>query len=263
LTATPGVGKRPNTSGGANSVSTERGRATRELFKLEWDYPVWRGTEAPKSEGTSVKALRHALPREEALRFLAGKDPRPLLVLRECSVCNTTDDALLSREADNEKTLILARWFHCVKLPVDVVQPDHPFNALFPNDDAEHLFVSAVDGSSKLPLESDTSRRELWTSMTQVLGGAYVLDPNTAYKEVVRRLDRLETLAGRVDELGLRKGELMEKPKVDPDAVRKVAAELTDVKKQLDGERAEIARLARLELKTGDAKTAAPAKVVR
>jgi hypothetical protein len=244
-------------------VANDRSRVTRELFKLEWDYPVWHEPDAPKSEGTSVKALRHALPRDEALRFLAGKDPRPLLVLRECAVCNKTDDALLSRDSDNEKTLILARWFHCVKLPVDVVQPDHPFNALFPNNDAEHLFVSAVDGSSKLPLESDTSRRELWASMTQVLGDAYMLDPNAAYKEVVRRLDRVSSLTEHVEQLGLRKSELMEKPKVDPDVVRKVAAEITDVQKQLDGERAEIAKLSKLELKTGDAKNAAPAKAAR
>lgn len=245
------------------AVSTERTRATRDLFKLEWEYPVWKDPEVSKSEGTAVKALRHALPREEALRFIAGKDPRPLLVLRECAVCNKTDDALLTRGVDNEKTLILARWFHCVKLPVDVVQGDHPFNALFPNDDAEHFFVCAVDGSSKLGLESDTSRRDLWNSMTQVLGAAYVVDPNAACKEIVRRLDHMDVLGGKVDELERRRGELMEKPKVDPKLVQKIEADIAEARQELDLDRAEIARLGKLEFKTADAKAAGPAKATR
>jgi hypothetical protein len=63
--------------------------------------------------------------------------------VRECKVCNKTDDALLRPGAQNERTILLSRWFHCVKVPVDVLQPDHPFNALFPDTKSEHLFVSA------------------------------------------------------------------------------------------------------------------------
>ena len=64
----------------------------------------------------SVETKR-TLPPEEAYAMLAGEDHRPLLVLRECMTCNGTDDALMTRKADNERTMLLSRWFHCVKLP--------------------------------------------------------------------------------------------------------------------------------------------------
>ena len=188
-----------------------------------------------------------------------------MLVVRECPVCEKTDDALLSKESDNEKTLILSRWFHCVKLPVDVTKADHPFNALFPDDDAEHLFVSDVDGAGKVPLESDTSRVELNASMTQVLSRAYAIDPNAPYKDIVRRLDRIDALDGNAHELALKKSELMETVNVDPARVKKLDAELNDVKTQIAAERGEIEKLSKLELKPAGAQSApnAPGKAGR
>jgi hypothetical protein len=250
---------------GPASVATGRSEGSRELMKLAWDYPVFVATEAPKSEGTAVKAARKALPREDAIRHIAGKDPRPLLVLRECPVCERTDDALLSKDYDNEKTLILSRWFHCVKLPTDVIKSDHPFNALFPDDETEHLFVADVDGAGRMPLESDTSRVELNASMTQVLARAYAADPMVAYKEIVRHLDRIDALDGKARDLELKKTELMETVKIDPAKVKKVDAEVTEIKAQIATERGEIEKLSKLELKPAGAAVApsAPGKADR
>ena len=235
----------------ATSGPVPRGPSTRELLKLGWDYPVHQATEAPRSEGTSVRAPREALPREAAMRFIAGKDPRPLLVLRECSFCNKTDDALLTPGIDNERTMFLARWFHCVKLPVDVILPDHSFNALFPNDDAEHLFVSAVDGSTKAPLEADTSRVDLWSAMGKVLAAAYVKDPMIAYKEVHQVFDRLDVLDQKLAELDIKKSGIMESPSPDLAKLKRVEAEIGEVRKEIASNREEIARLSKLDLKPG------------
>lgn len=224
---------------------------------------MWTAPEAPRSESTGVRAARGALSREEALRHLAGRDPRPLLVLRECVVCNKTDDALLSKTESNEKTLIFSRWFHCVKLPVDVIEPSHPFNALFPSNDTEHLFVSAVDGSGKVPLESDTSQTELWAAMTKVLANAYAADPNSTYREIVRHLDLIDVLDGKARDLGLRQSALMETPKVDVAKVKKLEAEVADLKRQIAAERAEIDRCSKLDFKPVAPANAGASKVVR
>ena len=231
------------------STPAPRGNSARELLKLSWIYAVHEGQEAPKSDATAVKAPRSALPRDQALAALAGDDPRPLLVLRECAVCNKTDDALLKPGIDNEKTLFLARYFRCVKLPVDVLQPDHPFNALFPDKKSEHLFVSSRDGSQKLPLESDTSRIELWSAMSQVLAAHYTKDPVEAYKANRIALDKLDQLDQRIVELETRKSGLLEDPTAAKSKVRKVEAELEKTKKQIAAVREEIAQTTTIPLK--------------
>jgi hypothetical protein len=230
-------------------------------MKLNWDYPVYAATGGPRSDDTAVKARRSALTREEALKVLAGKDPRPLLVLRECPVCNKTDDALLTPDTDNEKTLIYSRWFHCVKLPVDVVSADHPFHALFPTDESEHLFVSAPDGSGKIPLESDTSRPELWSSMLQVLTAAYAQSPAEALKGIVRHIDRIDVLHHKITELEGKRSELMEKPHVDPAKIKAVQDDIDTTKVLVATERTAIEELSRLDLRPAAPETSpVPAK---
>lgn len=242
----------------------ERSAATRELMKLTWDYPVYAVTEGPRSEGTTVKAKRSALSLAEAMRAVAGNDPRPLLVVRECSVCNKTDDALLTPGVDNEKIMLYSRWFHCVKLPVDVRQPDHPFNALFPSDDSEHLFVSKVDGSQRIPLESDTSRTELVASMDHVLAATYAAAPSEAVKSILRSLDRIDALHIKLAELTNRKGELMERPSADTAKIKAVQEEIDSVKALVAAQRTAIEEVSKIELRPADQPGASvPAKAGR
>ena len=169
------------------STPRERGSTAKAVLKVEWTYPVYNVEQSQKT-GSVAKLARRALSAEEAFRFVAGNDPRPLLVLRECLTCNGTDDALLSKGADNERTFLLSTWFHCVKLPVDVMQKDHPFYEMFGHDNVEHLFVSTRDGSLKVPLESDTSRTQLWDSMSQVLNASYTRDTQPVVKLMQKSL---------------------------------------------------------------------------
>jgi hypothetical protein len=226
-----------------------RGPTTRELLKLDWDYVVYT-PDVSRSDGTAVKAQREALPIGTAFQRIAGTDRRPLLVLRECSVCNKTDTALLRPGSDNERTIVLSRWFHCVKLPVDVIEPDQPFNALFPTNDAEHLFVCSVDGSSRIPLESDTSRPELWAAMTKVLAASYSKDANTATKEILKTHDKLDALDAHLGELVKTRDDALENPgRLDKDKIQKLEKEIEASKKEIDALLKSIDRLAKLDLK--------------
>ena len=207
---------------------------------MDWDFPVYRAPDEVRGTGTAPVAVRRALTREEALRFVAGTDPRPLLVLRECTVCNKTDDALLKGGPDNDRTLVLSRFFHCVKLPVDVIDPSHPFNALFPDNESEHLFVSLAGGESKVALESEGSRTDLWAGMGRVLELAYDKNPSGSYADVLKRIDKLDLLDFKIAEIEARKGLEMESARPDRKKVDAMDGEIAGLKGQIAAEKAAI-----------------------
>jgi len=219
------------------------------MLSIRWEFPTYVTTASPAKAGTQVKEARRALTREEALSYLAGKDQRPLLVLRECARCNKTDDALLQPGVDNEKVAFLARWFRCVRLPIDVVQPDHPFHALFPGDSSEHLFVITADGSTKRALESDTSRTELCSAMSSVLASSYVKDPTPLYKDIHVFGDQLDGLDNAVRELEKKRATLMEARIPDKKKLARIDGEIATVKKQIGEKLATIAKASKIDLK--------------
>lgn len=207
------------------------------MLKLGWEYPVY---EPPKNdkEGRTVAAVaQRALTREAALAYIAGKDPRPLLVLRECKVCNGTDDALLSRgNVDNEKTFLLSRWFHCVKLPVSVMEKNHPFHNLFADENPEHMFLSSADGVTRVPFESERSRVELWNAMTTVLKATYAKEPEGMVRKMERTIDSFDEVDRKIDDAERRIDQLLETEGPDSRKLKKVREDLDVLKK----ERAEL-----------------------
>lgn len=225
---------------------------------MKWDYAVHRAQQE-NGDATAVRQ-RTALSYADAVAYIRGKDPRPLLVLRECKTCNKTDNALLRPgSAENEKTILYSRWFHCVKLPVDVIQPDHPFNALFKDNNAPHFFVGTNDGATTLPLETATSRTELWNSMTKILTQAYRKDPTSNFQDVSHELDKLDVLDSRVSDLERQKSDLLESAgKLDASKVRKIDADLKEAQKDIAQISKTIDRLMNVDLKP--ALAAAPAK---
>jgi hypothetical protein len=228
-------------------------------LQLEWDYPVYAEPEE-KSSGTTAKRQRRALAVEAAYAFIAGDDPRPLLVLRECKQCNGTDTALLQGGPDNERTQLLARWFHCVKLPVDVREPDHPFNALFPREDAEHLFVSAPDGSGRVGLESEGSRTEIWKAMGGVISAEYAKKADASMKRIAMLLDDLDVVDSRRREVQLRRDEILQEDGPESSKLKKIERDLGRIDAELQELHEEIAEASVLELKRANPGEQQPAK---
>lgn len=236
------------------------GPTSRELLQIRWDYPVYGGGPATASDGAEHAELRHALTREEALRFIARDDPRPLLVLRECSYCNRTERALLTPGADNEKTILLSRWFHCVRLAMDVSEHDHPLHALFPRDDAEHLFVCAADGSGRIGLEAATSRSDLWSAMTSTITQAYAVDPTPAYKQLATLIDGFDLTDQRLIDLQEKRSRLMEGEHFDPAELRKLDEQIAELREQVARDLQRVEKLSRCTLPATTTKNAAPAR---
>jgi hypothetical protein len=232
-----------------------RGPSSKSLLKLAWSYPVYMPPEEFATEGqTQAKAVRRALPAADAFAVLAGDDPRPLLVLRECFVCNGTDDALLSKGVDNEKTFLFSRWFNCVKLPPDVLEDDHPFRNLFPGGTSEHLFMASRDGSLRIPLESERSRAELWDSMLKVLTADYRSDPTRSVKDIQRVLDRLDRADLRVAELQTRVDELLETDGPDSPKLAKLQKQLAAAHAEREDLLSRVSKASELQLKEHAAK---------
>jgi len=228
-------------------TEVQHGPSAKKELVIRWDHPVYVRTTLASPGTTSVES-KQALPREEAMRVLAGDDPRPMLVLRECSHCVETDQGLLLPGIDNERTILLARWFHCIKLPVDVVEKSHAFNALFPDRASEHLFVCHADGSGKIPLESEGSRVELWGAMTRIVAEAYGRDPSTPTRDVSKLVDKLDTLDARQRELEKRCDDLIESSvRLDQGKLDKVREEIDVVKREIAQALETIERATRAE----------------
>ena len=80
--------------------------------------------------------------------------------MRECNICRGHDLSILSEAQQNDRTLLLSRWFHCVKLPNHVFDPVHPFYGLFGDPritkrTAPHLFVVGWEGAEPIPFDGE------------------------------------------------------------------------------------------------------------
>jgi hypothetical protein len=229
--------------------STPRSASSRKYLEIEWTYPVHQEEREAPVAGTVARRARRALTREQALRVIAGEDPRPLLVLRECKWCNGTDKALLGEGVDNEKTFLLSRWFHCVKLPQDVLEDDHPFRNLFGEKNVEHLFVSTHDGANHIPLESERSRAELWEAMTTLLEVDYKQKYRMSLKKVTKLLDEFDVVDARYQEVVARRDEILEEEGPKSRKLKKVYRDLAKAEADLKTLHAEFAKASEMDLR--------------
>jgi hypothetical protein len=215
-----------------------RGATTKKLLTIEWVHPVWKAPEQPKTADqghTRAAPIEQALPLEKAYEFVADGDRRPLLILRECDRCKGTDHALLSRSLDNEQTVLLTRWFRCIKLPTNVLEEKHPFFNLFKRDKdgdkVPHLFFADPNGANKRALPGDQAQSELWDVMFGYLDRCYAEDAKEAIKELREVLGQFDVLDGK---------EITVKNRIDTE-IEKRGPESPKLK-ELDGDLKKIAK---------------------
>ena len=215
---------------------------------MDWDHPVLRAETAAADGRTTAKQMARALSLEEALKQVAGKDRRPLLVLRECNSCSGTEDALFTRGADNERTYLLSRWFHCVKLPPAVLEETHPFHELFSGDDPSHLFVASWDGQERHDLSGAQSRRELWDAMEKALAGSYAQSPKKPLRSLSKLLDQLDGVDIELWELRARFELALADDGPESRKVKKMIGKLEDLEARRKQLLADVEKLGQLQL---------------
>lgn len=237
-------------------MPTEHGKTAKTLLKMNWNYPVHNliDVNADHTSGTVAKAVRSALDEQVAFYTLAEDSRRPLLVLRECRLCNGTDDALLSRGGGNDRTLIMTRWFNCVKLPIEVLEEDHPFHAVFDEAHPPHLFLARWDGSDPLPLRGDLSRTELWSNMHSMLATEYKKDAQKAVKEIEKILYQYDMLDEKIARLEIAVDDEIERRGPESKKLKKLNKQLAESHKEMDNLKKKEAKLSDLMLRNPDEK---------
>ena len=234
---------RPASTGSVLGATTgtallpRRGPSARELLEIDWDYPVYDPRTEAEPGRTAAEFVQTALPFEKAYAIVAGDDPRPLLVVRECLLCVGTDAALLVDGEDNEKTQLLSRWFHCVKLPPAVADPNHPFHALFPEgDDWGHLFLARRDGSERVDLGGSTSRTKLWRAMGKMIRKEYKGNPDKAVQKLFSVLTKFDLVDDELARLELQLDQMIRERGPEDSRVQK----LDRKRAEIQTERAEL-----------------------
>jgi len=240
----------PTAAAGSAYLSPARGPSSRRILDIQWTHPVHKGARK-EGEGTQSSEQRKALPAAEAMRYIAGKDKRPLLILRECLTCTGTEDALLTRESDNERTYLLSQWFHCVKLPPDVLEDDHPFRNLFAGDTAAHLFVCNADGSGRTNLSGSKmrSRKALWDAMESAMKSNYRKSPRKPLRTLTNLLDDLDQIDLAVSELETKLELAIAKDGPEDRRTKKLMKKMTALRAERTELYEEVAEAAKLQLK--------------
>jgi hypothetical protein len=181
--------------------------------------------------------------------------------MRECDRCVGTDHALLSRDLDNEQTALLTRWFHCVKLPPNVLTGEHPLSNLFQRvnnrDWAPHLFLCSGDGSNRTAFSGGQTQTEAWNAMFALLEREYQGDAHAVIKDLHALLSKLDKLDAREREVKLRLAAESDANGADSDKAKRWANELATVQRERQGLLTKEKQLRALSMKQA-AKPAAP-----
>ena len=201
------------------------------------------------ANGTVATEALSALPWEEAIQYLSGEDKRPMIVLRECKLCNGTDDALLSRSNDNTRTLLMTRWFNCVKLPMEVLEENHPFHELFNEEHPPHLFICRWDGSDPIALRGDRSRSELWANMERMLDSEYLGDSKKTLRQLELVLNQYDVLDERIGRLEVAVEQEIEEKGPKSKKLKKLKKDLDKALAEMDGLKEREKELSDLRLK--------------
>lgn len=199
---TGGVG-RP--AGARMPITFTRGQTSKNMLDIDWSYPIAKPAEV-KGEGTSAQPVFQPLAVDAAFAEIAGDDPRPLLVVRECPKCQGSDAALLHPKQANDRTILLTHFFHCVKLDPSILHDTHPYRKLFEGREDAHVFLATADGATVETLGAMHSPSSLWRTMSKVLKSAYDGNADGNVKQLLKLLDQFD----RVDEQELRLFEQME-----------------------------------------------------
>jgi len=174
--------------GGGLPAFTRQSTSLRRL-KIEWD--------------TYVKVGEERLDADAAYREVRGRDPRPVLLLRDCDACTGKDDALLERSMEDEKILLASSWFHCIRVDKGVLKDNHPLNALFVGGDqvAPHMILFSADGAERIGLPGKPTAKKLWNVMNKILVKDYVKPADAAIARWIALLSRFDALDARLQEL--------------------------------------------------------------
>ena len=130
-----------------------------------------------------------------------------------------------------------------------VLEEDSPFHNLFPGKSSSHLFVSSFDGTNRVPLESETSRTELWKAMTASLRSEYKKDPRKPLKVITGLLDDHDLVDDKLGQLEAKELALLEKDGPKAPKLKKIRRDMDEAVADLKELSERVRQASELELK--------------
>ena len=228
----------PRTGGRGMALTFERGATSKDRLRVRWVHPV------PAERSATETSAAGPIPFQEAIQKMWDEnDQRPLLVLRECSKCKDSDEAMLFRALDNERTLLLTRWFRTVRLPSHVAEAGHPFFNVFEGHGFEggwpHFFLLAHPGAKPVTFTATQTPSQLWKAMGEVIEQRYAKNVDKAIKEWQSLLETFDKVDARHRQLEDQLAEVRAEAGPDSARAKKLAEEL---KQNADERDAALAR---------------------
>ena len=208
-----------------------RSRTVRKLLQVDWDFALTPRNDDPRTRAADLSAL----PRAAAFAHVAGDDPRPLLVLRECEQCKNSDRALLGARLANEEMILRSQWFHCVKLPETVLYSNHPLHNLLQPDargHLPHLFLAHADGSGYVGFDGAQTHGQLRKAMRRFIEEFYAGDARRAARNALKLLDKIDAVDTRMEELEPRLEQALDDHGPRSSKVRSLQKKLHELGKQ-------------------------------
>lgn len=143
----------------------------------------------------------------DAYAAIAGNDPRPILLLRDCGH-SEKDLTKISTFTDDERVVLAMSWYRLVRVHKDIVRPEHPLHALV-GERAPHLVVFTGGGKERIDLALVPTANELWSQMLKGLKRDYRRAPEEAvskWRQLLTEFDRLDKEHARLKGEEHRKG---------------------------------------------------------
>ena len=172
---------------GASADYTRHGDSSRQRLQIRWQTPA-----------VLVRKQTRALPLQKALEELRGKDPRPLLIQREAETSHKKRDDRVIRYLQGEEIRLLTHWFHCIRVGRKVLDPKHPYHALFAGKRPAQVLVVTWDGKTMKSLHGGEKERTTIGAVVAIAKLEYRKDPLAAIKQWSKLLlqwDKLDTEA--------------------------------------------------------------------
>jgi len=187
--AVPGKPATAQNKTGASADYLRRGDSSRRRLKIRWTTPA-----------VLVREQSRALEKQKAIEELRGKDPRPLLIHREAETSHKKRDDRLVGHLGDEEIRLLTHWFHCIQLGRKVLDPKHPYHALFAGKHPPQLLVITWDGATIQSLDGTEDKRTTVGAIVKVAKLEYRGDALAAIKQWMKILDQWDKLDTQAEE---------------------------------------------------------------
>ncbi|MEZ5989016.1 MAG: hypothetical protein R3F30_07815 [Planctomycetota bacterium] len=207
---------------GAPEEYANHGDLSRRRLQIRWTTPA-----------ALVNDETQPMERAEVIKELRGRDPRPLLIRREGYEEDERKGDPLQAELDRDEVRLMSHWFHCLRFGRRIMDPRHPYHALFADKKPPALLLITWDGETCRELPADVDRRTLQAAVVAMLKLEYRKDPVATVESWLEILKRFDTLEQDEEFQEARKARAVEKSGEGTTKDKRASAKLAKIEREV------------------------------